>query len=54
MSKQARILVILLVGSVIWFAPPPAGLSEKALHLFAIIRNKYLTSLINLLNWYRF
>lgn len=37
MSKQARILVVLLVGSVIWFAPPPAGLSEKALHLFAII-----------------
>lgn len=37
MGKQSRIVVILLVGCAIWFAPPPEGLSEKALHLFAII-----------------
>lgn len=37
MNKQMRIFAILLVGCVIWFAPLPEGLSEKGLHLFAII-----------------
>ena len=37
MSKKARIIAILVVGCAIWFAPVPAGLSLKALHLFAIM-----------------
>lgn len=37
MSKQVRSAIILLVGCLLWFIPPPEGLSVQGLHLFAII-----------------
>jgi di/tricarboxylate transporter len=35
-SEAIGLLSVLIVGSIIWFIPPPAGVQPKAWHLLAI------------------
>lgn len=41
------ILAMLLLGTVIWFLPPPEGLSSQAWHLFAIFITTIIAVILN-------